>query len=51
MPTLKEHVYAIQKLLNKGSVTDDRPFPNRLIAHFLKTSRNILLKRKIERGT
>jgi hypothetical protein len=51
MATLKEHIYAIQKLLNRGAVSDDKPFPNRLVAHFLKNSRNILLKRKIERGT
>lgn len=51
MSTLNEHVYAVQHLLNAGSVSDDRKYPDRLVAHFLKASRNVLLKRKIEKGT
>lgn len=51
MATLNEHVYAVQHLLNAGPVSQSRKYPDRLVAHFLKSSRSILLKRKIERGT
>lgn len=48
MATLKEHVYAIKNILNKGIASDDSRFSNRLIAHYLKQSRGLLLKRKLD---
>lgn len=49
MATLKEHVYAIQNVINKGPQSDDNRFSNRLIAHYLKNSRALLLKRKLDK--
>lgn len=47
--TRTEHVYAIQNIINGGPVTDDTRFSNRLIEHFLKISRSVLLKRKLDK--
>lgn len=49
MATLKEHVYAIQNIINHGPQSDDNRFSNRLIAHFLKSARSVLIKRKLEK--
>lgn len=51
MSKLQEHVYAVQNMLNRGPLADDSRITNRLIAHFLKKARSLLLKRKIERGS
>lgn len=47
--TRNEHVYAIQLIINGGPITDDLPFSNRLVEHFLKISRSVLLKRKLDK--
>lgn len=49
MATLNEHVYAIKNILNKGIPSDDSRFSNRLIAHYLKQSRGLLIKRKLDK--
>lgn len=49
MATLKEHIYAVKNILNKGIASDDSRFSNRLIAHYLKQSRGLLLKRKLDK--
>lgn len=50
MATLKEHVYAIKNILNKGIPSDDSRFSDKLIAHYLKQSRGLLLKRKLDKN-
>ena len=49
MATLKEHVYFIQNIINKGPRSDDARYSNRFIAHALKQTRSLLLKRKIDK--
>lgn len=51
MATLKEHVYAIQNVINRGPQSDDNRFSNRLIAHYLKNARSLLIKRKLDKMT
>lgn len=50
MATLQQHIYAVKNILNKGIPSDDSRFSNRLIAHYLKQSRNLLLKRKLDKS-
>lgn len=47
MATIREHVYAVQNIVNKGRKSDDAPFSNSLILHFMDLSRNLLLERKL----
>jgi hypothetical protein len=47
--TLLEHVYAIRSILSKGIASDDAAISLRQIAHFLKTSRAILLEQKADK--
>lgn len=49
MATLQHHQFFIQNLLNKGAMSDDSRFTNRLIAHALKQARNRLLKIKLDK--
>lgn len=47
--TRDEHVYAVQNLINRGAMSDDTRFTNRLVHHFLKVSRALLVKRKLDK--
>lgn len=47
--TTLEHIYAIQNLVNRGAKSDDAPYSNRLILHFMNTTRILLLKRKADK--
>lgn len=49
MSTLKEHIYAVKNIINKGPASDDSRFSNRLIAHFLKQARVLLIKQKLDK--
>jgi len=49
MATIKEHVYAIQNILNQGAKSDDSRLSNSLIEHYLNTVRALLLKREINK--
>lgn len=44
--TLLTHVYAVRNLLSKGASSDDASFSLRLIAHFLRISRGLLVEEK-----
>ena len=46
--TFLEHIYAVKNLLDRGPSSQSFRFTNRLIAHFLKVSRSLLLKRKLD---
>jgi len=48
MATINSHVYFIQNLINRGPVSDDTRYSNRLIAHALKQARTRLLKIKLD---
>jgi len=50
MATPKEHIYAIQNVINKGAMSDDERFSNRLVSHYLYISRGLLLKRKLDKN-
>lgn len=47
--TTAEHIYAIQNLLNRGKRSDDAPFSNELIYHFMNQARMLLLKQKADK--
>lgn len=47
--TLLEHVYAVRDILSRGLASDDASYSLRLIAHFLKTSRALLLEQKADK--
>jgi hypothetical protein len=47
--TRNEHIYAIQNIINSGPMSDDNRFSNRLVHHFLKVARALLLKRKVDK--
>lgn len=49
MATLTQHVYAVKNLLNNGIASDDSRLSNKLIAHFLKMSRAVLVKQKLDK--
>lgn len=49
MATLSQHVYAVKNLLNNGVPSDDSRLSNRLITHFLKMSRSVLVKQKLDK--
>lgn len=49
MATLLEHIYAVQNILNKGVPSDDTRISNRLVEHYLKTTRSRLIKQKLDR--
>lgn len=44
--TLLNHVYAIRNLLAKGVASDDESYSLRLIAHFLRVTRGMLIEQK-----
>lgn len=46
---LIQHVLAVQKLLASGTVSKDFRFSDRLIAHFLKVARSLLIEQKIDK--
>lgn len=47
--TLEKHVYAIQNIISRGAISDNKDFSNDLIAHFLKVNRSVLIKRKLDK--
>ena len=47
--TLLEAVYATKNLLTKGVASDDFSLSNRLIAHYLQTSRALLIEQKTDK--
>lgn len=49
MSSLSQHIYAVKNILSSGISSDDFQFSNRLISHYLKFSRSILLKRKLDK--
>lgn len=49
MATYNEHIYAIKNILNKGVASDDSRITNRLIGHYLKQSRALLIKRRLDK--
>lgn len=49
MATLLHHIYSIQNIVNKGIASDDKVFSDRLVAHWLKTARSVLLKQKLDK--
>ena len=44
--TLRTHVYAVRNLMSKGAASDDTSFSLRLIAHFLRITRGMLIEQK-----
>jgi hypothetical protein len=48
--TALEHIYAVQNIINKGRKSDDAPFTNQLILHYLNTARLLLLKREADKN-
>jgi hypothetical protein len=40
------HAYAVRNLLSKGASSDDASFSLRLIAHFLRVARGLLIEQK-----
>lgn len=44
--TLLTHTYAIRNLLSKGTSSDDTSYSLRLIAHFLRITRGLLIAQK-----
>lgn len=49
MATLKEHIYAVKNLLERGLASDDSRLSERFIAFLLKGARSQLLKEKINK--
>lgn len=49
MDSRREHIYAVQNVLQRGPASDDNRISVRLIGHFLEVSRAILLKRKMDK--
>lgn len=47
--TFLEHIYAVKNLLDRGPSSQSFRFTDRLIAHYLKASRSLLLKRKLDK--
>jgi len=47
MLTIKEHIYAIQNILNRGPKSDDARLSNSLVEHFLNVARSRVLKQKL----
>lgn len=50
MATIKDHSYAILTTLNPGGISDDNIFPIKLIEQYMNINRNLLTKRKADRG-
>jgi len=48
--TILEHIYAIQNIVNKGKKSDDAPFTNQLILHYMNTARLLLMKREVDKN-
>ena len=49
--TTNHHIYAVKNLLSHGASSDDFSYSNRLILHFLETSRAFLIERKADKYT
>lgn len=49
MATKLEHVYAIRNIIDRGPASDDTRLSNRLIEHYLKSARALLIKRKLDK--
>ncbi len=47
--TLQHHIYAIKNIIANGPSSDDSPFSERLVAHFLQITRAFLLERKADK--
>lgn len=47
--TLAQHIYAVKNILANGPTSDDTPFSERLVAHFLQITRAYLLERKADK--
>lgn len=47
--TLLEHVYAVKIMIANGIPSDDFPYSDRLISHFLGVTRALLTERKIDK--
>lgn len=49
MATLKQYIYAVKRLINKGEASDDSKLTNEFIAFHLKEARAQLIKQKLDR--
>ncbi len=49
MATLKEHIYSVRNLIEKGSPSDDSRYSERLISRLLKDARSQLIKDKLNK--
>jgi hypothetical protein len=47
--TRRQHIFAIQNIINRGAPTDDNRFSSRLIGFYLDVERGLLLKRKLDK--
>lgn len=47
--TLGQHIYAIKNIIANGPSSDDSPFSEGLVAHFLQITRAFLLERKADK--
>lgn len=47
--TLAQHIYAVKNIVANGPASDDSPFSERLVAHFLQITRAYLIERKADR--
>lgn len=47
--TLNQHIYAVKNIIANGASSDDSPFSERLVAHFLQITRAFLLERKADK--
>lgn len=48
--TILEHIYALQNIINKGRKSDDAPFTNQLLLHYMNVSRLLLVKREADKS-
>lgn len=46
---LIDHIYAVKNRINRGIASDDSPFSNELIAHYLKVKRARLIENKADK--
>lgn len=49
MATLREHIYAVKNLVEKGLASDDSNYSERLIGFLLKSTRSQLIKEKLNK--
>ena len=47
--TLSQHIYAIKNIIANGPSSDDSPFSERLVAHYLQVTRAFLIERKADK--